>query len=352
MVTRAGAAVTDADNHRGQPQRAGTVALAGRSNVGKSTLLNAALQLPLAIVSKKPQTTRDQLLGVIRHGGAEIGLLDTPGLHRSRSRLGEQMNRSAKAAARGADVVIFVAALPRAPKGELQPHPQDLELLNKLPGRIPLVLVINKIDLLPDKRQLLPLIQGYAQARGFAAIVPISAKREDGVKLVLDEVAKLLPEGPPLYDEDTITDRPLRYFAAEYIREPILRAIRQEVPHAVAVTVDEFAEPPAGQDGATAISATIHVEKASQKKILIGRGGAMLKTIGSAARARIEGLTERPVHLTLWVRVTKSWRDSPGQLEQLTAADLPLRRAAFVQPEGAEAPPSAPAGDETSTAEP
>jgi GTP-binding protein Era len=298
-------------------RRAGTVALVGRSNVGKSTLMNAALALPLAIVSHKPQTTRDRLLGIVRHGGAEIGLLDTPGLHKAQTRLGREMNRTARAASREADVVVFVAAVPRpGPKGALKPHPADLELLSEIAPEVPVVLAINKIDLVKDKRLLLPLIAAYAEAHAFAAVVPLSALREDGITLVLDEVAKLLPEGVGQHGEDDLTDRPLRWFAAEYVREAILEATSEEVPHATAVTVDRFDEPVAGQR-VVEIDATIHVERTGQKRIMIGEGGQLLKRVGITARKRIEELLDRQVHLTLWVRVTKDWRQRPDQLADL-----------------------------------
>jgi len=301
------------------PKRAGTVALIGRTNVGKSTLLNAALAMPLAIVSRKPQTTRDRLLGVVRHGGAEIGLLDTPGLHRHRTRLGKEMNRAARSAAAEADVVVFVAALPARPRGELEPHPADLRLLGHQPADQPVVLVINKIDLLKDKRHLLPLIAAFAEHREISAVVPISALRDDGISRVLDEVAKLLPAGAPLHGEDDITNRPMRYFAAEYVREAILATTGQEVPHAVAVTVDEFSEAPDG--GLVDIAVTIHVEAAGQKRIIIGQGGKLLKRIGTSARARIEELLGRQVHLKIWVRVTKQWRDKPDKLADFGLLD-------------------------------
>jgi GTP-binding protein Era len=294
-------------------RRSGTVVIAGRSNVGKSTLLNAALAAPLAIVSQRPQTTRDTLLGVVRHGDAEIGLLDTPGLHRARTRLGREMNRTVRGALRAADVVVLLVALPARGHEALAPHPADLRLAAALPADAPAVLALNKIDRLRDKSALLPLIAAYAGMQRFAAVVPISARAGDGVTRVLDEVAKLLPEGRARFDRDALTDRPLRYFAAEYVREPVLRVAREEVPHAVAVTVDELTEPVREGD-VVRIGATIHVERAGQKKILIGRRGAALKAIGIAARERIEALMGQRVHLGLWVRVTEGWRDEPARL--------------------------------------
>ena len=313
------------------PPRAARVALIGRPNVGKSTLLNAALEQPLAIVSPTPQTTRDALLGVVHHKSAEIALLDTPGLHRPRTELGRVMNNAAREAARSADVVVFVTDVPAIDKPKtredaeprraaLTPHPGDLALLADLGTEVPTVLVVNKVDRAKDKAALLPLIEALARARSFAAVVPISALRKDGVLRVLDEVEKLCPEGPWRYGPDDITDRPTRFFAAEYVREQILRATQAEVPHAVAVVIDRFFEPPAeagGSLGTLHIDATICVERPGQKRILIGKGGELLKEIGTRARLRIEELTGRKVNLKLWVRVSPGWRESAAQLEEL-----------------------------------
>jgi GTP-binding protein Era len=293
--------------------RAGTVAIVGRSNVGKSTLLNTALEHPLAVVSRLPQTTRTALLGIVRHGEAELGFLDTPGLHKARTRLGREMNRAAHDAVRNADVIVFVVAIPRTPKGELAPHPGDVALVQKLPSDKPVVLVVNKVDVIRDKRALLPLMRGYSELRELGAIVPVSALSRDGVSRVLDEVAKLLPEGEARFAEDALTDRPTRHFASEYVREAILRATAEEVPHAVAVAIDDYVEP-ASAGKVTRIAATIHVERDGQKRIIIGQKGAMLKRIGSEARLRIEELIGARVHLELWVKVTPEWRDRPELL--------------------------------------
>jgi GTP-binding protein Era len=311
------------------------VAIIGRPNVGKSTLLNAALEQPLAIVSPTPQTTRDAILGIVRHGGAEIALLDTPGLHKPKSALGRAMNRTAREAARGAEVIVFVTDVPSgnalarlqkardpgaAPRDQVpvRAHPGDLSLLADVPPDGPGLLVVNKVDLVKDKALLLPLIEALSAVRTFAAIVPISALRPNGgVERVLDEVAKLCPEGPYRHEEDELTDRPVRFFAAEYVREQILRATVEEVPHATAVEVTHFIEPQPGSTAAVRIEATIHVERAGQKKILVGAGAAMVKRIGTAARLRIEEMLGRRVHLALFVRVTPGWRDSPRQLAEL-----------------------------------
>jgi GTPase len=291
--------------------RSGTVALIGRSNVGKSTLLNAALAMPLAVVSAQPQTTRQMLLGVVRHDGAEVVLLDTPGLHRAGSRLGKEMNKAARHAARTADVIVFMTGLPPKPRHGLAPHRGDFALLREIEDDRPVVLVINKVDLAGDKTLLFPLIEAFSKEREFAAVVPISALKSNGVKQVLDEVAKRLPEGSPQFDEDTMTDRPLRWFVTEYIREPILRSTSQEVPHSIAVTVESYEEPPIG---VVTIHATIHVERDGQKRIIVGTGGSVVKKIGINARKRIEDLLGRQVNLQLFVRVTGSWRDKPQQL--------------------------------------
>ncbi|MCC6554046.1 MAG: GTPase Era [Polyangiaceae bacterium] len=303
------------------PQRAGRVALLGRPNVGKSTLLNAALGHPLAIVSPTPQTTRDAILGIVHHGSAELALLDTPGLHRPRTELGRVMNEAAREAARSADVVVLVVEVSPAPgkgRGEeppaLAPHPGDVTLLADL-GPAPVVLVVNKVDRVRDKKRILPLLEAYSKLRDFASIVPISALRENGVALVLDEVARLCPERPWEHAPDELTDRPTRFFAAEYVREQILRATEAEVPHACAVQIDRFVEPAGG--GTVHIDATIHVERPGQKKILIGTGAEQLKRIGTQARLRIEELLGRQVNLKLWVRVTPEWRASTEHLEQL-----------------------------------
>lgn len=343
-----GAEASEVGAPDGPPRRAGTVALVGRPNVGKSTLLNAALEQPLAIVSPTPQTTRDAILGIVRHAGAEIALLDTPGLHRARDQLGRVMNRRAREAARDADVVVFVTDLPDlrgkpAQDRPLAPHRGDLALLSDLPKDRPAILVVNKVDRVRDKARLLPLLEALAKAHPFEAVVPVSALRADGITLVLDEVAKHLPEGPPRFGEEDLTDRPVKFFAAEYVREQILRATAEEVPHAAAVVVDRFHEPPGG--GAFFVDATIHVERPGQKKILIGAGGSMLKRIGTNARLRIQELVGRPVTLKLWVSVTPSWRSSIRHLGELGygkeaegPADVELDEAGEDAPLGDEEP--------------
>jgi len=293
--------------------------------VGKSTLLNAALGTNLAIVSPTPQTTRDNLLGVLHRGNSELRILDTPGLHRPKTELGRVMNHYAREAARAADVVVFVTDLPRKgskKRSVLTPHPGDLVLLQSFkeaaaesdgPPR-PVVLAVNKVDQARDKGELLPLLQAFSEVLPFAAIVPLSAVRPGDALRLLDVVATLLPEGSWQFGPDDLTDRPTRFFATEYVREQILRATRLEVPHAAAVTIDRFVE--AGS-GPVEIDVTIHVERPGQKKILVGAGGEMLKQIGTRARLRLRDLLDRKVILKTWVRVTPSWRANAQRLAEM-----------------------------------
>ncbi len=293
--------------------RSGTAAIIGRSNVGKSTLLNAALEQRLAIVTPTPQTTRDRILGVVRHGSAQIALLDTPGMHRPKSRLGRRMNAAARTALEGADVMVFMTAVPPRVPEEPSAHPGDVSLLQDLGKDLPAVLVINKVDLWKDKAPLLPLIGALSQIRAFDAVVPISALRSDGVDLVLDEVAKLLPERGPVYDEDFLTDRPTRFFASEFIREQVFLQTEQEVPHSVAVSIDRFEETPE----IVHVDATVHCTRAGQKSILIGHRGEKMKQIGIAAREQIEAMVERKVNLKLWVKVSEDWLESQQLMAEL-----------------------------------
>jgi GTP-binding protein Era len=331
--------------------RYGTIAIIGRSNVGKSTFLNSAIGMPLAIVSRLPQTTRDTLLGVVNSGDAQLAFVDTPGLHKPKNELGRRMNHEAIESLRNADAALFMTdalkleAPPDAEKSDAaksaadKPRARkkagkargkagkprsgsrrgsstelsDAELIAQLPTDLPTVLVINKIDRLRDKTRLLPVLEALGARHPFAAVVPISAKLGDGVDRVLAEIAQLLPEQESRFAADEVTDRPVAFFAREYIREQVLIMASREVPHAVAVTLDSIEESTQGMH----VSATIHVEKVGQRAILVGHGGAMVREIGKAARARLAELTEQPVHLKLFVRVTERWRDVPRQLAEL-----------------------------------
>ena len=325
--------------------RYGTIAIIGRSNVGKSTFLNSALGMPLAIVSRLPQTTRDTLLGVVNSDDAQLAFVDTPGLHKPKNELGRRMNHEAIESLRNADAALFMtdaltvetpatiakaAAKAAATKAKAKGKKtagkarsgstrgsstelSDAELIAQLPADLPTVLVINKIDRLRDKSKLLPVLVAFGEKHAFAAVVPISAKTGDGIDRVLAEVARLLPEQEGRFAPDEVTDRPVSFFAREYIREQVHAMASREVPHAVAVTLDAIEESPKGLH----VTATIHVEKEGQRSILVGKGGAMIKEIGTAARKRLMELTERPVHVKLFVRVTERWRDVPRQLAEL-----------------------------------
>ncbi|MEO7034482.1 MAG: GTPase Era, partial [Polyangiaceae bacterium] len=298
--------------------RFGTIAIVGRSNVGKSTFLNRVLGEPLAIVSPLPQTTRDNVLGVVHRNGAQLAFLDTPGVHQPRSELGRRMNASAMDAARTADVVLFmtdISALtpPKKAAKEKSVQELDMELFAGVPADAVSVLAVNKVDVLRDKSKLLPVLVAYQERRNFSALIPISVKSDDGVERVLDALVEALPEGGLGFDEDTLTDRPTSFFVREYVREQVLLAMRGEIPHAVAVSIDDFSE----GEKSSVIKATIHVEKVGQRRILIGTGGLQIKAVRVGAQKRIAQLLGHKVHLELFVRVTPQWKSMPRQLAEL-----------------------------------
>ncbi|HVY27676.1 MAG TPA: GTPase Era [Polyangiaceae bacterium] len=308
--------------------RAGTIAIVGRSNVGKSTLLNQILGERLAIVSPLPQTTRDALLGIVRRENAELAFLDTPGIHKPKTELGSRMNSSAVSAAESADVVVFVTdatvgaklVTKKTKRSDQVPPlaelaPEDAELLKSLKSlqKTPAVLAVNKVDAIRDKGLLLPLLQSYLDAVPFKALVPISALKNDGVDRLLDEIAQLLPEGEAGYPEDTLTDKPSSFFAREYVREQVLLSLKGEIPHAVAVSIDSFDE----ASDKLRIAATLHVEKVGQRKIIVGTGGTVIKALRLGAENRLKRLLGRKVKLELFVRVTPRWKDAPRMLAEL-----------------------------------
>lgn len=301
------------------PARFGTVAIVGRTNVGKSTFLNQVLGQRLAIVSPLPQTTRDDLLGVLSLPTAQIAFTDTPGLHRPKTELGRRMNAIALDSVRSHDVVLFVTDVGQKVSGpRFKPdmdlvHPDDRGLLKALSPDVPCVLMLNKVDLVRDKGRLLPLLVAFQEAYPFVTIIPTSAARADGIDRVLETLISLLPEGEPKFDADTLTDKPASFFARETVREQIMLLTHREVPHAVAVTVDRFEE----RENLTIIQATIHVEKLGQRAILVGKKGSQIKEIGTRARQHLEELLGRQVHLELFVRVTERWKDVPRQLQEL-----------------------------------
>lgn len=295
--------------------RAGTVALLGRPNVGKSTMLNALLGERIAITSAKPQTTRDRIAGILTRDGAQFVFLDTPGIHKAKHRLGERMNQLATSAAEECDVALVMTDADGTPEPRIPDA--DKEIVASIPAKTPSVLAINKVDRVHPKSLLFPLLEEYGKLRPFEAVVPVSALRGDGVERVLSEVKKLLPEGEALFDEDDVSDKPVRFFVGEFVREQILRRTRQEVPHGVAVSVESFEEGPK----LVRIAVTVHVAKDSHKGIIIGDGGKMLVAIGKAARERAEQLIGRKVHLDTFVRTTAGWFDDPSRLEELGYSD-------------------------------
>ncbi len=295
------------------PHKAGFVAIVGAPNAGKSTLLNQVLGEKVAIVTAKPQTTRHRILGVMTEPGAQLVFWDTPGLHRAEGvLLNKEMVNRALAALEDSDLILWVVdALKRGAE-----HQTALEAVTRHRGR-PVVVALNKTDAEPDKTKLLPLIQEIEAAAAPGAIVPISARTGDGVRALLDEVIKRLPDNPPFYPEDTLTDQPERVIAAEMIREAVFTLTSQEIPYSTAVTVDEFKD----EGRLVRISATIHMERESQKGVVIGAQGAMLKKIGRMARLNIEELLGNKVFLQLFVRTTRDWSKKKSTLSEFGYGD-------------------------------
>lgn len=289
--------------------KSGFISIIGRPNVGKSTLLNLLLGEKIAIVSDKPQTTRNRILGIKNHPAGQIIFLDTPGIHRAQSRLNRSMVKVALATYSEVDGVCFMIEADRSDNDE---NDFILETLTKIEK--PVFLVINKIDLVP-KGDLLPIMERYSRLRSFEQIIPISALLGDGVETFVDELLKILPEGPRLFPEDMITDLPERFLVAELIREKVFQLTQEEIPYATAVVVEDFKE--REEKNLIVIRATIQVERESQKGILIGKRGRMLKEIGRLAREEIEALLGARVFLELWVKEEKSWREDPQALRRL-----------------------------------
>lgn len=297
------------EGEKKQGFKSGFVSIIGRPNAGKSTLLNLLLGQKIAIISDKPQTTRNRILGIKNHPGGQILFLDTPGIHQSRSKFNQAMVRVALATYNEVDVVCFLIEADR-------PHNEEndfiLKTLNK--AKKPIFLVINKIDLI-SKGNLLPIMESYSRLRRFEQIIPISALRGDGVEILMVELLKIMPEGVSLFPEDMITDLSERFLTAEMIREKIFRLTREEIPYATAVVIEDFKEQE--EKNLIVIKAAIQVERETQKGILIGGKGRMLKEIGRLAREEIEALLGAKVFLELWVKVEKNWREDPRALRRL-----------------------------------
>ncbi len=293
--------------------KSGMVALIGPPNVGKSTLLNTLLGQKISIVSPKPQTTRNRILGILSEPDYQIVMLDTPGIHRASSPLNVSMVKVAQESLEEVDVVVFMVDVTfPLPDKEKKEEAEATKRLKK--SAKPALLVINKIDLLP-REKLLPILQAYEDVYPFQTMLPISALSGDGANLLLKDLMKLLPYGPRLYPDDIPTDATERFIVAEMIREKIFLLTGQEIPYGCAVSVDSFKENP--HRNLTTIHATIFVEKKSQKGIVIGKQGRKLQEIGKAARFEIEALLDQKVLLKLWVKVKKDWSRNDGFLKEM-----------------------------------
>lgn len=282
--------------------KSGFVAIIGRPNVGKSTLMNHLIGQKIAITSRKAQTTRNKIQTVYTCERGQIVFLDTPGIHKAKNKLGEYMVNVASRTFKDADVILWLV------EPGTQVGPGDRHIAEQLKNcKLPVILVINKVDTV-KKEEVAGFIETYRKLIDFADIVPASALRAQNLDTVIDCIFKYLPYGPQFYDEDTITDQPQRQIVAELIREKALRTLDEEIPHGIAVTIDTMKDRPDGR--IVDIEATIICERDSHKGIIIGKQGAMLKKIGSAARFEIERMLEQKVNLKLWVKVKKDWRDS------------------------------------------
>ncbi len=298
------------------PFRSGFVCILGRPNAGKSTLLNALVGEKLAIVSPKPQTTRNRIQGIVHvpkikgksKDGGQIVLLDTPGVHKPDSSLGRKMMVEVREALEGCDLVLVIMDVTH----KFDPRDQFALDLLKQSGTTAF-LILNKVDLIREKAKLLPLIEEYRKLYPFSEVIPISALKRKGLDVLLDLVISALPAGPAYFPEDQVTDQPARFMAAEIVREQVLLNTKEEIPYATTVIVESFEE----DKRLTRIAATIYCERASQRGILVGKGGQMLKKIGTAARLQIERMLGTKVFLELYVKVQPGWRDSRAFVEEL-----------------------------------
>ena len=285
--------------------KSGFVAVVGRPNVGKSTLINTLIGQKLAIMSDKPQTTRNRIMCILTKPDVQMVFLDTPGIHKPHTKLEENMERAAENTLKDVDAILFLV------DASQRLGPGDKFIIEHLKHtKQPVILVINKLDLI-EREQVLPIISSYTKLYDFAAVVPISALNETNTDNLVAEITKYMPAGPQYYPDDMVTDQPERLIVAELVREKVLQLTRDEVPHAVAVDVDEMTTRPKGD---VYIRATIYVERDSQKRIVIGNKGSMLREIGQLARQDIEQLLAAKVYLDLWVKVKKDWRNSAGML--------------------------------------
>lgn len=300
--------MSETEKKTGAGHRAGFVAIVGRPNAGKSTLVNRLVGQKIAIVTSKPQTTRNRIQGVVSSENAQVVLIDTPGLHDAKTALNKQMMREVAAALEGIDVLVLMVDATT----ETRAHVDNLVMdkSKRFVGKT--ILVLNKIDKLP-RPKLAPMLEAFGKAQDFAAIVPISAMKGEGCDALMEEVIKLLPEGEAYFPEDQVTDQPERFLASEIVREKAIALTYHEVPHALAVTVEKWEETPK----MLRIEMTLTVERASQKKILIGRKGDMLKKIGTQARIELEDILNSKIYLGLFVKVAENWRENPMAVREL-----------------------------------
>lgn len=282
------------------------IAIVGRPNVGKSSILNKIVGEKIAIVSDKPQTTRTRITGIVTEGDMQLVFIDTPGLHKPHNALGENMVKAVSDGMTDVDCCLLVV------EADEKIAPAELELIERFKKRkIPAVLAINKIDLVRDKEQLLKIISDYSALFDFSAVIPCSAKDGNNIGIIKDELQKFAKPSPHFFDDDDFTDQPERVLAAEMIREKLLRLLDKEVPHGLAVDIEQFKE---RDDGIVDISASIYCERESHKGIVIGKGGQMLKRVGSLARRDMEAFFECKINLKLWVKVKENWRDRQGSI--------------------------------------
>ena len=294
--------------------RSGFVCILGRPNAGKSTLLNALVGERLAIISPKPQTTRNRIQGILhipkagKRPGAQVILVDTPGVHKPDSSLGRKMMVEVHEALEGCDLILMLIDVMRKMSQE-----DDFALKLAQRSGTPVFLLLNKIDLLRDKKKMLPIIEEYRRLHDFGEVIPLSGLKKEGLDMLLDAIVKALPAGPAYFPEDQTTDQPVRFMAGEIIREQVLLATKEEVPHATTVIVEQFEE----GERLVRIAATIYCERDGQKAILLGKGGQMLKKIGTAARLNMERMLGKKVFLELFVKVQPGWRDSRAFVDEL-----------------------------------
>jgi len=298
--------------------RSGYATLIGAPNAGKSTLLNAILGEKIAITTPKPQTTRDAIVGIHHREEGQIVFVDTPGIHRAKGRLNKAMVKNALDSLGQVDIVIFmVDGARQASQGKGLPLERDTAVLEQLRdvGK-PVVLLLNKTDKM-NKADALPLIDAWRELYEFQAIIPVSARRKNGLEQLESEIIALLPEGPPLFPDDMVTDRSLRFLVAEVVREKLFMQLEQEMPYSIAVEVEAWKETSRRAE----IQAVIHVERDSQKRIVVGAGGKMIKAIGTSARKEIEKMLDKHVFLELFVRVESKWSESMRSLERFGYLD-------------------------------